>query len=191
MPRRELPVNQEKEHLRELLLTMRSKLREALKLLDEYNLYARQAHNLGYLQIPKAWSISGATTIGMYDLDEDVLDDWIENPPNPSSEQDIQNKLHEECEARRFSSGKNLSRKERLGVSSRWTCHYCKRSGNVSRGPDGKVWHTEHKIPRSRGGPNTASNCVLSCASCNIRKGTLTDTEFIAVLSRERLNATA
>jgi hypothetical protein len=36
----------------------------------------------------------------------------------------------------------------------------------------------EHIIPRTRGGSDCASNLTLACHSCNIRKGTMTATEF-------------
>jgi 5-methylcytosine-specific restriction endonuclease McrA len=35
---------------------------------------------------------------------------------------------------------------------------------------DGKSWHTDHVIPRSKGGTNKDDNVVLSCATCNMRK---------------------
>ena len=33
-------------------------------------------------------------------------------------------------------------------------------------------FHIEHRIPVSRGGPHELGNIVLSCAPCNLRKGT-------------------
>jgi 5-methylcytosine-specific restriction endonuclease McrA len=38
--------------------------------------------------------------------------------------------------------------------------------------------HLEHKRPVSRGGGNQRSNLVLSCSSCNLRKGKKTHEEF-------------
>lgn len=43
--------------------------------------------------------------------------------------------------------------------------------------------HLEHKRPLSRGGTNSRTNLVLSCASCNLRKGKKTHEEFISELS--------
>ena len=40
----------------------------------------------------------------------------------------------------------------------------------------------DHVIPRSQGGPTTADNIVVACASCNHNRGTLGADEF--VLSR-------
>ncbi len=37
----------------------------------------------------------------------------------------------------------------------------------------------EHKIPLMRGGEHSYNNCVLSCADCNNRKNTMTDSEFL------------
>ncbi len=51
-------------------------------------------------------------------------------------------------------------------------CHYC---GTFSR-----RLQKEHRIPLARGGSNSAANIVPACADCNLRKGVLTDTEFVA-----------
>jgi 5-methylcytosine-specific restriction endonuclease McrA len=39
--------------------------------------------------------------------------------------------------------------------------------------------HIEHRIPLSRGGTNYIENIALSCAKCNLSKGTMTDKEFL------------
>jgi 5-methylcytosine-specific restriction endonuclease McrA len=59
-------------------------------------------------------------------------------------------------------------------------CHYCA----VELTLEG-VWHIEHKMPRARGGRSTYENLTAACASCNMRKHTLTADEF-----RELLRAT-
>ncbi len=54
-----------------------------------------------------------------------------------------------------------------------YQCHYCKRRfdpGELER---------DHAIPISRGGSNHASNIVVSCATCNRRKGSMTTDEFL------------
>jgi len=68
--------------------------------------------------------------------------------------------------------------KKRLGEASNWICFYCAKQGNQSIGPDGKSWHLDHKIPRSRGGPSHPDNYALACSYCNIRKKDLTPEEF-------------
>jgi 5-methylcytosine-specific restriction endonuclease McrA len=52
-------------------------------------------------------------------------------------------------------------------------CAYCQNP--VS----GKDAHIDHKIAISKGGAHVQSNLEASCASCNLRKGTLTPEEFI------------
>lgn len=42
----------------------------------------------------------------------------------------------------------------------------------------------DHLIPRSRGGANTATNLILTCTRCNVRKGSLTGEEFLRNLLR-------
>lgn len=43
-----------------------------------------------------------------------------------------------------------------------YTCAYC--------GDKIDTFHVDHVFPRSKGGKNTASNLVTSCASCNLAK---------------------
>lgn len=50
-----------------------------------------------------------------------------------------------------------------------YTCFYCRREGNT----------LEHIKPLSKGGFTTFSNCVVSCFSCNQKKGNLDFYEFI------------
>jgi len=49
-------------------------------------------------------------------------------------------------------------------------CYYC--------GDNESGLHIEHRIPFSRGGSNWPANLVPSCPSCNLQKGTKTETEF-------------
>ena len=46
----------------------------------------------------------------------------------------------------------------------------------------GSMFHREHKTPLSRGGLHTPENIVLSCATCNLRKGTKTEEEYREIL---------
>lgn len=49
-------------------------------------------------------------------------------------------------------------------------CRYCGVEGGVS---------CDHRIPLARGGTNWPSNLVPACLTCNMRKGTMTETEFL------------
>ena len=56
-------------------------------------------------------------------------------------------------------------------------CNYCKLQ---------IPWHSlsiDHKIPKSRGGSDTRDNLAWCDYDCNIMKGNLTDSEFIALLA--------
>lgn len=66
-----------------------------------------------------------------------------------------------------------------LVASHAGRCHYC--------GTDGPM-HADHRVPLSRGGPNTIDNIVPSCRSCNSRKHDRTEEEFRAYL-KERPRA--
>jgi 5-methylcytosine-specific restriction endonuclease McrA len=64
-------------------------------------------------------------------------------------------------------------------------CFYC---GELLYASFDKDIHIEHKIPLSRGGSNNIENIVLSCAPCNLSKGTKTHEEFLATKTEvERL----
>jgi HNH endonuclease len=39
----------------------------------------------------------------------------------------------------------------------------------------------DHRVPGSRGGSNAPVNLCLACLSCNSRKGTMTDAEYLGV----------
>lgn len=58
-------------------------------------------------------------------------------------------------------------------------CFYC---GRLLYGSFDIPVHIEHKIPVSRGGRNDITNVVLACATCNFKKRTKTDEEFLEVL---------
>jgi hypothetical protein len=50
-------------------------------------------------------------------------------------------------------------------------CFYCQKELEQS--------HLEHKAPIARGGKHERSNVCLSCPTCNLRKGTKTEEEFL------------
>jgi 5-methylcytosine-specific restriction endonuclease McrA len=52
-------------------------------------------------------------------------------------------------------------------------CFYCESEIEQNKR------HVDHKIPLSRGGSHSIENLVISCASCNLKKGTMTDAEFL------------
>ena len=58
-------------------------------------------------------------------------------------------------------------------------CAYCERA-----------WcFVEHATPIERGGPTSLDNCLPACRSCNVRKGSQTIEEYLAVgwINRERV----
>lgn len=62
-----------------------------------------------------------------------------------------------------------ILRENKLLVTSGMECAYCGNSVLLQ-------W--EHLIPRSRGGPDTIDNLVLSCSQCNMQKGALNPVEW-------------
>ena len=69
--------------------------------------------------------------------------------------------------------------------ASRWRCFYCGVVGAEDLGPDGRFWHVDHVYPISRGGDDKPDNHVLSCASCNLGKRTLSAMEYFARKSQD------
>jgi len=82
----------------------------------------------------------------------------------------------------------SLLRRRRKGRRSNWftigdledllkiqnnRCYYCGTKLPTD-------YHADHKTPLSRNGSNTKENIALTCPSCNLRKGTMTEKEFQA-----------
>jgi hypothetical protein len=59
------------------------------------------------------------------------------------------------------------------------TCTYCDRSGGPKVGPDGLAWHIDHIEPFAFGGADERDNFTLSCATCNVAKGTQSANDFM------------
>lgn len=73
---------------------------------------------------------------------------------------------------------KNPSR-ENILARDNWTCQYCGTKLNRNTAT------IDHIVPRSKGGPNTWSNMVACCVSCNNKKGNRTPEESGMRLIRE------
>lgn len=77
----------------------------------------------------------------------------------------------------------------KLGAEQGWMCKYCTRQGTPAKDPDGRTWHIDHVIPRSRGGMAIPNNRVLACRTCNISKRNKTGDEFRIWLAANGLRA--
>lgn len=58
-------------------------------------------------------------------------------------------------------------------------CAYCQTNISYPTQPE-RTFHLEHCTPLSRQGKHCATNVVLSCVPCNLKKGTKTAEEFAA-----------
>ena len=56
-----------------------------------------------------------------------------------------------------------------------YTCHYCGKYGNT----------IDHKLPRSKGGLSTVTNCVCACLRCNQRKNDMDYEKFMEKIHRQ------
>lgn len=52
-----------------------------------------------------------------------------------------------------------------------WTCHYCGSFGDT----------VDHVVPRSKGGRSTVKNLVCACKACNVEKGTMDYSTYVAL----------
>lgn len=60
-------------------------------------------------------------------------------------------------------------RKPWIGEMRKQPCHYCGE-------PSGTL---DHKLPKSKGGETSPSNCVPACGPCNQFRGTMPYEEFL------------
>jgi hypothetical protein len=68
-----------------------------------------------------------------------------------------------------------LTRRDRNHIRARdgEICFYC-----TTYAPDG---HVDHRVSRANGGSNDYDNLAWACAPCNLSKGALNDSEFMAL----------
>lgn len=80
---------------------------------------------------------------------------------------------------REESGGRSTKRRQKL-LEKDPHCFYC----NCDLDLDNST--LDHLIPRASKGPNKVENIVLSCYTCNHRKGTKSATEYLAILNAEK-----
>ncbi len=69
----------------------------------------------------------------------------------------------------------------RIFELQRGLCFYCR----ATLGPDYQI---DHRIPVSRGGSNDSLNIALTCRTCNQKKNTKTDVEFMLEMASHAHN---
>jgi hypothetical protein len=84
--------------------------------------------------------------------------------------------------------GFSESTKNAAESSAGGKCVYCTKE--TTREVGGTQRNTDHADPKSRGGNNTLGNAQNTCRTCNLQKGTRTDSEFRSDLAKgEKLKA--
>lgn len=161
--------------------------------LDLYNEAVMELHTLGFNQFPIADEIMGHTDTehgGRCSFTvRDILDTLSEGPVPVSTyslEGELNRRKTTKVEIRKEKSKTNLaaSLRRRLGYEPpEWRCVYCLKYGTDSKGPDERSWHVDHMYPQIHGGDNKIDNKVLSCATCNSKKGSKTVIEYIKLIS--------
>ncbi len=82
----------------------------------------------------------------------------------------------------RVAAAKRRQRKRALvsSVYGLWMCSYCARQGNKTSDPDGRMWHVDHALSLACGGSHSPDNQLLTCAKCNLSKGSQPLAEWLA-----------
>lgn len=80
---------------------------------------------------------------------------------------------------REESGGRSTRRRQRL-LEENPHCFYCGCDLTVDNST------LDHLVPRAKKGPNKSENIVLSCYTCNHRKGTKTAAQYLAILNAEQ-----
>jgi len=73
--------------------------------------------------------------------------------------------------------GNFVTKLQALWIFSKGECHYCKKKIPLRKSTK------DHRIPLARGGTHSMSNLVLSCKTCNLRKGPLTEDEYFRAIN--------
>ena len=130
--------------------------------------------NLGYMH---EWRQAHPESVKQYN-ETHRLEQKRWREANPKRVREVSNIRKHNYEARIKGNGGTFTFKElnELLEKQEGFCFYC---GELLYSSFDKEIHIEHKIPISRGGPNDISNIALSCARCNLQKGTKTDEEFL------------
>lgn len=68
-------------------------------------------------------------------------------------------------------------KRERIYKNSNYECVYCEKS--LEEMKKDNDYTLDHKIPVIKGGNNDEENLVISCRSCNSRKGTKTYNQYL------------
>jgi len=68
-------------------------------------------------------------------------------------------------------------------------CHWCGRKVQMRTKVVADAASRDHLIPKSCGGSDEIENLVLSCFSCNQRRGSMPALAFEKLIEKERCNA--
>ncbi len=157
----------------EIISRLNNSLETALQSMSDMNVHSSKLKDIGY-DMPIFFSEVTYFGGGVNDS-LSSKDDLEEALDNHSPARDITRVLSSKQKLR-------LETINRLGEVCKWTCVYCQKAGNEKEGPDGRVWHLDHGYPRALGGDDDPENMILSCATCNIRKGKKTVTEVLRMV---------
>ena len=80
---------------------------------------------------------------------------------------------------REDSGGRSTRRRQRL-LDENPHCFYCNCDLSLENST------LDHLVPRAQKGPNKSGNIVLSCYTCNHRKGTKSAAQYLAILNAEK-----
>lgn len=151
----------------------------------ERELARSRAYNLSNPETRKRWREQNSDKVREYSRDHAKR--------NPGARAEIHRRyakahperMREKCRARYHKAGAKIPRAEYSAwlTSQAKVCHWC--GVDVAEG-----FHVDHYHPLARGGKHETANLVISCVSCNCRKGAKDPLEFIKELRRHAKSAT-
>lgn len=164
-------------------------------LVDQYQAVVRdEIWNVGFHQFPQIDFVAGRDIAenghgcpsGLYDMNMERVREVCLQDPKPLHNYLLKMRLEDKRRAERTTKNKHKKVKikasiiDRLGyVPKEWKCFHCSGVGTEDLGPDNRAWHADHCYPKVLGGDNRADNMVLSCATCNMKKGARSGREFL------------
>jgi len=120
--------------------------------------------------------VHAARTRARYARDPKRFQERTDASPNRPA---VRRAMHQRRRARLLGAGPHFT-------AADWTALVEAYSGRCAYDGNPPPLHADHRLPLDRGGTNDIANILPACAPCNLRKHTMTEEEFRALLAAER-----
>jgi 5-methylcytosine-specific restriction endonuclease McrA len=120
--------------------------------------------------------VHAARTRARYARDPKRFQERTDASPNRPA---VRRAMHQRRRARLLGAGPHFTAAE-------WIALVDSHGGRCAYDGNPPPLHADHRLPLERGGTNVIANILPACAPCNLRKHTMTEEEFRALLVAER-----